>query len=265
MSAVPVSWPSPAATSAVAALAATPRLLVALDFDGTCAPLVDEPMAARALPAVAAAVERLADLPATTVAYVSGRSMRDLRIIAAHPEDSRVLLSGSHGAEFWFPGEGVRAGDADQAVRDGLTEAARAQVADLAGVMIEPKAFGFAVHTRRAAAGAQEQAFDRVGALMDRAASDWRRRRGHDVLEFSSSDAGKDVALGLLRDRAAATGVLFAGDDVTDEDALRTLADGDLGVRVGVGETAASLRVPDPAGLADLLTALRAERSRERE
>lgn len=265
MNTATLTWPSDAAGAAVSRLARTERLLVALDFDGTCSPLVDEPMAARALPAVAAAVERLAELPATTVAYVSGRSMRDLRIIAEHADDSPVLLSGSHGAEFWFPGEGVRTGDADPALRDGLTEAARAHVEGLAGVMIEPKAFGFAVHTRLAASEVEEQAFARVGALMDQAAPTWRRRRGHDVWEFSSSDAGKDAALGLLRDRVAATGVLFAGDDVTDEDALRTLGTGDLGVRVGTGETSATVRVSDPAGLAGLLAGLAAERSRERE
>ena len=41
---------------ALAALARTPRLLVALDFDGTLSPLVDEPMAARMLPAARDAV-----------------------------------------------------------------------------------------------------------------------------------------------------------------------------------------------------------------
>ncbi|KTS55261.1 hypothetical protein NS206_17615 [Microbacterium testaceum] len=39
--------------------------------------------------------------------------------------------------------------------------------------------------------------------------------------------------------------MLFAGDDVTDEDALRSLGPGDLGIRVGGGETAATLRVDD--------------------
>ncbi len=39
--------------------------------------------------------------------------------------------------------------------------------------------------------------------------------------------------------------MLFAGDDVTDEDALSSLDAGDLGVRVGGGDTAATLRVED--------------------
>jgi trehalose 6-phosphate phosphatase len=50
--------------------------------------------------------------------------------------------------------------------------------------------------------------------------------------------------------------VLFAGDDVTDEDGMRTLSGEDVGVRIGAGETAATLRVPDPAAFAVLLDAL---------
>jgi trehalose 6-phosphate phosphatase len=46
---------------------------------------------------------------------------------------------------------------------------------------------------------------------------------------------------------------VFAGDDVTDEDALRALGPADLGVRVGAGETAAAVRVGSPEELAALL------------
>src|SRR3546814_19776933 len=54
------------AQDVLASLAGTPRLLVALDFDGTLAPLENEPMDARMLPVARRAVERLAALPATT-------------------------------------------------------------------------------------------------------------------------------------------------------------------------------------------------------
>ncbi len=48
----------------LARVAASERLLVALDFDGTLAPLEDEPMDARMLPAARDAVERPARRPA---------------------------------------------------------------------------------------------------------------------------------------------------------------------------------------------------------
>ncbi|MDZ4045276.1 MAG: trehalose-phosphatase, partial [Rhodoglobus sp.] len=98
-------WTPGTADEDLSALAATPRLVVALDFDGTASPLVPDPMAARALPEVAVQVERLAALPDTVVAYVSGRSMHDLRVITEHTDDSAIALAGSHGAQYWFPGD----------------------------------------------------------------------------------------------------------------------------------------------------------------
>lgn len=97
-------WTPGTADDDLSALAGTARLVVALDFDGTASPLVPDPMAARALPEVAVQVDRLAALPDTVVAYVSGRSMHDLRVITEHTDDSAIALAGSHGAQYWFPG-----------------------------------------------------------------------------------------------------------------------------------------------------------------
>ena len=84
------TWTPGTADAALTAIATTPRLVIALDFDGVASPLVPEPMAARALPAVKEQIERLVALPDTQVAFVSGRSMHDLRIITEHEDDSAV-------------------------------------------------------------------------------------------------------------------------------------------------------------------------------
>lgn len=243
----------------LASLAATPRLLAALDFDGTLSPLVVDSMSARMLPAARTAVERLAALPDTTVALVSGRSLEHLRIIAEHTDDSPFLLAGSHGAEYWFPGEGVVEPEndpADVAARDRLAGEADDAVAGLEGVWIERKTFGFGVHTRGAADDAAAEADHRVDALMSAEAPGWRRRTGHAILEFSFRQDGKDEAVRLLRDRTHATAVLFAGDDTTDEDALRTLGPGDVGVRIGDADTAANIVLPDIPSFAAWLASL---------
>ena len=77
-------------------VAAAPRLLVALDFDGTVSPLVAEPMRARATPEAARIIERLSEQRGVTVALVSGRSLRDLRVIAAmgshEPHARRIVV-----------------------------------------------------------------------------------------------------------------------------------------------------------------------------
>ena len=64
---------------ALDAVAATPRLLVASDFDGTLSPLVDRPADARPLPQAAEALIAIAELPSTEVVLVSGRALAVLR------------------------------------------------------------------------------------------------------------------------------------------------------------------------------------------
>jgi trehalose 6-phosphate phosphatase len=57
-----------------------------------------------------------------------------------------------------------------------------------------------------------------------------------------------------LREHVGATAVLYAGDDVTDEDGFARLRGDDIGIKVGEGETAAQFRVADPATVAQVLT-----------
>ncbi|PRB19042.1 trehalose-phosphatase [Microbacterium sp. MYb62] len=256
-------WTPGTADDDLSALAATPRLVVALDFDGTASPLVPDPMAARALPEVAAQVERLAALPDTVVAYVSGRSMHDLRVITEHTDDSAIALAGSHGAQYWFPGDDADAAHdaAEDGTREELWAAAKPIIERYEGAEFEPKTFGMGVHTRRADRETEERVFAEIDALVAERFPHWRRRAGHRVLEFSSRTEGKDAAMAALRERFDATGILFAGDDVTDEDAMRVLQPGDLGVRVGPGESAAALRVDTPQQIAALLEALADERT----
>tara|TARA_R110002020_G_scaffold49950_5_gene141768 strand:- start:1984 stop:2796 length:813 start_codon:yes stop_codon:yes gene_type:complete len=258
-------------TAALEPLAATPVLLVALDFDGTLAPLIDEPMAARALPVSKEAIASLAALPDTVVAFVSGRMLADLRVIGEHRDDSPIYLAGSHGAEFWYPtgaaANHVHGGDTDtdDVDADALRADADLIVADIEGAWIEHKALGFALHSRMSTAEDAARATREIDALVVERAPGWRRRTGQDILEFSSSHAGKDVAIAALREETGATAVFFAGDDVTDEDAIAHLSDGDLGVRVGPGESSARLRVADAQELAGVLSTLARMRAARRE
>ena len=80
---------------ALAELARVPTLLVALDFDGVLAPIVQDPASSRPLPGSAAAVRALAELPGTTVAMLSGRALHDLREVSGFGPPVRLV--GSHG------------------------------------------------------------------------------------------------------------------------------------------------------------------------
>jgi trehalose 6-phosphate phosphatase len=251
----------PALNEALTALAATPVLLVALDFDGTLAPIVDVPSAARALPEARDAVLELIALPATTVAYVSGRAMDSLVEVSDLPAEA--MLAGSHGVEVRTAGAVDLDLDAgERARRDELGAVLRAVAEPLEGVWVEEKPAGFALHTRLADPATTEAAETQalIGARADERGL--TVRSGRDVLEFSVRGTTKGDAVSRLRALTGATGVLFAGDDVTDEDGFAALGAGDVGVKVGRGDTRAGHRVPGPHEMAEVLAALAAARRR---
>jgi trehalose 6-phosphate phosphatase len=242
--------------SALAELARVPVLLVALDFDGVLAPIVAVPSEARPLPRSAAAVGALATVPGTTVALVSGRGLADLAAVSGF--GTPVRLVGSHGGEF-DDGAAVLTPEQQQRL-DALTAELQALVDGEPGVALEHKPAGVAVHVRTAPA--------EVGARVLEAVRTGPATRpgveptpGKAVLDLAVLDVSKGVAVDLLRERLGAGAVLYVGDDVTDETAFRRLRDGDVGVKVGEGGTAAGYRVAAPEDVADLLERLLAARA----
>jgi trehalose 6-phosphate phosphatase len=253
-----------AAESALQRLAATPHLLAALDFDGTLSPFVADPMTARMLGSARAALDALAASPGTTVALVSGRTLTDLRVIAEHDDSSSILLAGSHGVEYWFPDRGRVVPEVDHvlgAERAAVLAAVESRLAGLPGIRIEPKDFGMAVHSRGADEAAAAQSVQIADEVVGELAPGWRRRLGHSVVEYSFRDEGKDAAIAVLRAEVRPSAVLFAGDDVTDEDAIVALEPGDIGVRLGAGESAAQVRMPGIPEFAEWLAELARRRS----
>ena len=229
---------------AVAGLAGTDRLLVATDFDGVLAPIVDDPAAVAAIPEAMAALRTLAALPETSVAVVSGRGYELLATLVA-PAD-RFTLVGSHGIELGAPATG---GDELEQLLDEL-----GALADrFPGLHIEPKAVSVAVHFRRLAADRDE-----VMAEVDRLADAWPGKlvTGKEVVEFSVGSATKGDAVRVLAERHRATATVYFGDDVTDEDVFAVLGPGDVGVKVGRGQSLATHRLASPTEVCAVLNEL---------
>jgi trehalose 6-phosphate phosphatase len=236
---------------ALIGVARVPRLLVASDFDGTIAPIVSIPADARPIPAAADALAALAILPSTSAALISGRALRDLRVLSGAPAE--VQLVGSHGSEF------------DAGFLDAIDEPAKALLARLEqkmtalterypGATVEIKPVSVAFHVRNAAPEHAKQALD--DAL--NAVRDWdiHVTEGKAVREFAVIDTDKGEALDRLRQSSDASAVVFFGDDVTDEKAFARLTDGDIGVKVGPGQTLARYRVDSPDDVASALAVL---------
>lgn len=230
---------------ALTAAAATPRLLITSDFDGTLAPIVSNPADARPIAEAADALVALADLPDTASALISGRALDVLRELSGMPVS--VHLVGSHGAEF-------DSGFAHE-VDDALLQRITAELDEIAngkpGVTVETKPASVALHVRNASAGDGEAALTEARD----ASTNWDAQltEGKAVLEFAVIQTDKGEAIDILRSQENATAVVFFGDDVTDEKAFRRLSGDDVGVKVGPGETLATYRVETPEDVATAL------------
>lgn len=241
--------------SALAELARAPALLVALDFDGVLAPIVQDPSTSRALPGSAAAVRALADLPATTVAMLSGRGLDDLRTVSGFAAPIRLV--GSHGGE--FDDGALELTDAQRHLKDELSAAVQQVVDGEPGARLENKPAAIVVHVRGADPAVAERVLDAVRtgpAQLPGVES----TEGKAVLEMAVVQVSKGSAIDTLRGRLGADAVLFVGDDVTDETAFTRLRPGDVGVKVGEGDTAAGYRVGTPDDVTELLETLLAAR-----
>ena len=233
-------------------------LLVALDFDGTLAPLQDDPAASRILPVGVDALARLAAAPGVAIALVSGRAMNDLHTLAQVPVGTYLI--GSHGAErarvatFGLDRDVVQLSD-EQADRLATLGAEAARIArGRDGVWVETKPTAVVVHTRLAQDADSEPAERDAVALGERLGTGVLH--GKDVVEISVLRASKGEALTALRDELGAPVVLYAGDDVTDEHAFEALRDDDVTIKVGRGTTSARYRVDGPDEMVAALAAL---------
>ena len=242
---------------AVQQVAATETLLSCWDFDGTLAPIVADPEAARPLPGTVELLQELAALPDTHVALLSGRARADLaRLSQVEPP---IELVGCHGAE--FPPRLVTSDLTEQAelLQELVTEVT--ELADsVEGVLLEVKPVSVAVHVRNVSDR------DLATDLTERVLSSPGTRSGvqvttgKEVVELSVAEGNKGEAIDILRGDIGATAVTFMGDDVTDEHGFAVLEPGDLGVKVGFGETAARYHVAEPEDVQMLLRLLISER-----
>lgn len=255
-----------------ALLAAPSRSVVALDFDGTLAPIVADPGAARPYPGSVPALARLASCLAS-VALITGRPARaaaEYGGFAGVPGLEELVVIGRYGAERWEAATGT---SREAAPHPGVAAARYELPAVLertgstTGVQVEDTGGSLAVHARRAAdpsaafallRGPMSGLAERHGLIL---------QQGRLVLELRPPGADKGSA---LREYVRGTGadvVLYAGDDLGDlaafaaADKLR--ADGVAAVLVCSASTEvtevaerADLVVNGPAGIAELLGAL---------
>lgn len=243
--------------SLIPALAASPVLLVASDFDGTLAELAETPDAAAANMIAVNALIELAELPQTFGAIVSGRALADLAL--KFPRLGRLKLFGSHGSE--SSGRAPPLSPEQERALLTLIEQARALAERYPGTLVESKPYSVALHYRSVDRSQLPRLLQAIQALGQRFPS-VRQMPGIELAEFIVVDADKGDCVKWLRLHCGAQKTVFIGDDFTDENAFAALGPGDVCVKVGHGDSAANLRVDSPTQVAifleELLTARRA-------
>jgi trehalose 6-phosphate phosphatase len=245
--------------------------LVALDFDGTLAPISPHPDDARPLPGVH---RLLHDVRATgaALAIVTGRSVASLLRISGFDDVPGLVIYGMHGVERWENGR-LRA----PATPPGLDELRLslpkivASIAPDPAVWIEDKELSLVIHTRLTAEPDRLVELLRAPVAEATAAAGLEMRPGKEVLEICIPGIDKGTAIReLIGDETAA--VFYAGDDVGDLPALREVnawsgrsGRPKLAVAIdpsGMGPLAGltDVTVPDPHGLILLLREIIARR-----
>ena len=250
----------------VAAQAQTTALC--LDFDGTLAPIVDDPNQARPLPGT---VELLAQL-APRFAAVALLSGRPADYLAQHAAAPGVRYLGLYGlqeirdGQLWVDPRLTAARRAVLAAQQDLRDCAAVRDS---GAYLEDKQYAVAIHTRRVADP------DRWAAPIDQAARQIAERHGLEVILGKQvwelrpavhSDKG-DAIRRVIGD-SKARGVVVAGDDLGDFSAfaaaLELKAAGGDALRIAMDSAEAppalidkaDLIVDGPRGLLEFLSRL---------
>jgi trehalose-phosphatase len=237
-------------------LALAPRSALLLDYDGTLAPFRVDPQDALPYPGVREALDALMAQHDTRVVLVSGRWTRDLLPLLGLKQVPEIW--GSHGWERRFPdGRVEMARPAERALQglvqaDGWIEKIHAR-----GGRSELKPACLAIHWR----GLDAASAADIGHLVT---ENWALHARDTGLELHHFDGGielrvpgrnKGDVVQAIRAEMPDALLAYLGDDVTDEDAFRSLAETDLGVLVRREScaTEARLQLTPPAELLEFL------------
>lgn len=217
--------------------------LLAFDFDGTLAPIVEEPSAA-------------AMRSSTRHLLAEAARLYPCAVISGRPEEDVLRLL--DGVTVWY----VIGNRALQPPQD--AERFRPQVAkwvpvlaqalaQMPGVVVEDKIISLALHYRKAADRERAHAaiLSAVKALEDAP----RMIDGNNVVNLLPPGApNKGTAIQRLRQQIGCATVLYVGDDRSDEDVFEL--DGVAGVHIGAAESRARFCLRDQAQVDDLLEQL---------
>ena len=203
--------------------------LIATDFDGTLAPIVDDPEKAYADPDAVAALGRLGKLVGAVV-VITGRPARSVVRLGRFRETpglGSMIVLGQYGVERWNAADDqfVIPPDPPQISTVEMELPGLLNSLGLADARIEDKGRAIAVHTRslpdpRAAFGKLAEPLGELAAEHGLVVE-----QGKNVWEIRAPGTDKGAALRSIVDETGARLVVFAGDDLGDLAAFRAVRD----------------------------------------
>lgn len=203
------------------------RPAVFLDYDGVLTPIVPRPEDAIMTDAMRDVLRSLA--ARCPVCIVSGR---DRAVVEELSGVTDLVIAGSHGFDIHDPRRGVIEHDASRGW-EGLvaevTERVRAAASAIEGTQVEPKHASVALHDRHVAPGERPRVAALVEEVLAEHPGELRVTPGkfvHEIQPKIDWNKGKAVEhlIGVLDLDDADIVPIYLGDDITDEDAFRALA-----------------------------------------
>ncbi len=230
------------------------RMLL-LDLDGTLARIRKRPEDVRVSKKAKALLARLAILPNTTVAILSGRNAQSLKTLI---NVKSLRYFGLHGAE--QGGKPARIGDEQRKALRDAKRSARQSMARFPGVSVEDKGYGFTVHYREAEPPAirnADQALQAILAPLRHALHLLHGKKVWEVLPLQIPGKGETMKRVIADSPAAA--LAYIGDDEPDEPAFAAL-EGHVTIRVGkTPQTHARFFLKSPSEVLRFLSMLERE------
>lgn len=214
-----------------------------LDYDGTLAPIVSNPDKAVMSDETSYILQKLSSV--ITVAIVSGRDRQD---VASKVGFDNLIYAGSHGYDIAGPGnfnfQVPEGKDALEAL-DQASENLRNKLEFISGAVVERKRFAIAVHYRNVSEDEVLTVFAAVENELKKY-QNLKKGGGKKILELKpAADWHKGKAVLWLMDTLKFSYdshiPVFIGDDITDEDALKSIKNDGVGILVGShGQTTAA-------------------------
>lgn len=222
------------------------HFMIMLDFDGTLAPIVAHPDLSELPEQTKNILHELKGLPKVNLAIISGRMLDDLKRKIDIPG---ITLGGSHGNVIEFPDGEKQINCRNEGNLNGLHRDLEKQIiSGFPGAWIENKTFTICVHIRQVKTENQSEAKKLVELLAEN--HGLQTMVGHASIECQLKGlANKGTAVrhvltkyfGPEWEDRTDLGLIYVGDDTTDEFAMEAIKGKGVSFRVVAGDAVATI------------------------